>query len=164
MSEINTTNMKCIIEAIIFMSPRGVPLKKIEKQLHGVEKDLILCAIYDLVDDYNKRNTALKVIFENDNLEMITKQEYSKYNSFAVGKQLSKGELKTLALIAINAPQVEQCKIITKRPYDHLATLKELGLITVNKKGKKNMLSVTKKFDLLFNKKIKINNLKVDDL
>jgi segregation and condensation protein B len=151
----DTTDIKCIVEAIIFMSPRGVSLKKIEKQLPGVDKDLILCAIYDLIDDYDKRNTAIKILFEDDYIEMITKKEYFKYNSFAVGKQLSKGELKTLALIAINKPSVEQSKIVSKRPYDHLSTLKEIGLISVTKKGRKNMLSVTKKFDLLFNKKIK---------
>jgi chromosome segregation and condensation protein ScpB len=83
---------------------------------------------------------------------MILKPEYLKYSSFAISTKLSKGELSTLGLISLNSP-VEQNKIIKKRPYNHLNILKELDLIKVTKKGHKNILSTTKKFDILYNKK-----------
>ena len=105
-------------------------------------------------EEYEKRNSAIKIIIDDDSVEMLLKPEYAKYSLFAVGKQLTKSELKTLALIALNSP-VDQFKITKRRPNEHLPVLKELGLIQVYKKGRKNVLETTKKFEMLYNKKAK---------
>jgi len=146
--------IKNSIEAILFMSPRSIPIKKIEKSFPEVEKEVVNIILSDLIIEYENRNTAVRIVLENDNAEMLLKPEYAKYSLFAVGKQLTKSELKTLALIALNSP-VEQCKITKRRPNDHLPTLKELGLIQVTKKGRRNVLETTKKFEVLYNKKLK---------
>lgn len=146
--------IKNSIEAILFMSPRSIPIKKIEKSFPEVEKEVVNIILSDLIIEYENRNTAVRIVLENDNAEMLLKPEYAKYSLFAVGKQLTKSELKTLALIALNSP-VEQYKITKRRSNDHLLTLKELGLIQVTKKGRRNVLETTKKFDVLYNKKLK---------
>ncbi|MFA5745815.1 MAG: SMC-Scp complex subunit ScpB [archaeon] len=150
----NIEDIKCAIEAILFMSPRSIPIKKLEKSFPEADKETIKIIIADLLEEYEKRNTSIKIIVDEDSAEMLLKPEFAKYSLFAVGKQLTKSELNTLALIALNSP-VEQYKITKRRPIDHLPTLKELGLIQVYKKGRKNILETTKKFDVLYNKKIK---------
>jgi segregation and condensation protein B len=147
-------DIKCAIEAILFMSPRSIPIKKIEKSFSDVEKEVIRIILSDLKEEYEKRNTAIKIVIDGDSVEMLLKPDYAKFSVFATGKQLTKSELKTLALIALNSP-VEQCKITKRRPNEHLPTLKELGLIHVYKKGRRNVLETTKKFDILYNKKAK---------
>jgi len=147
-------DIKCAIEAILFMSPRSTPIKKIEKCFPEADKETIRIILADLIEEYEKRSTAVKIITDNDSVEMLLKPEFAKYSLFAVGKQLTKSELNTLALIALNSP-VEQYKITKRRPIDHLPTLKDLGLIQVYKKGRKNILETTKKFDVLYNKKVK---------
>jgi len=151
----NINEIKNSIEAILFMSPRGIPLKKIEKSFPEAEKEVIKIIVFDLIAEYESRNSPIKIVLENENIEMLLKPEYAKYSLFAVGKQLTKSELKTLALIALNSP-VEQNKITKRRPYEHLQILKELGLTQVIKKGRKNVLETTRKFDVLYNKKSKI--------
>jgi len=150
----NLEDIKCAIEAILFMSPRSVSLKKIEKSFPEADTDVIKIIISDLKEEYERRNSAIKIVIDDDNIEMLLKPEYAKFSVFAVGKQLTKSELKTLALIALNSP-VSQHKITNRRPYDHLPVLKELGLIQVYKKGRKNILETTKKFQMLYNKKTK---------
>jgi chromosome segregation and condensation protein ScpB len=152
---IDSDHIKCAIEAMLFMSPRSVSVSKIRKSLNNIDKDLLELEINELIKDYNKRTTALKIVYENKKVEMVLKQKYINYRCFALGKTLSKSELKTLALISLNSP-VYQSKITKRRPYDHLVTLKELDLIKVTKEGRKNVLSTTKKFNVLYNKKINI--------
>lgn len=153
--------IKSGIEAILFMSPKFISIKKVYKFFPEAEKEVIDIIISDLIIEYDNKNSSIKIIRDNENIEMLLKPEYSKYSVFAVGKQLTKSELNTLALIALNSP-VYQYKITKKRPTEHLNTLKDLGLIQIEKKGRRNLLSVTKKFNVLFNKKTKIENLNLN--
>lgn len=148
--------IKCAIEAILFMSPRSIQIRKIEKSFPEIDKEVIRIVLSDLKEAYEKKNSAIKIIIDGDSAEMLLKPEFAKYSVFATGKQLTKSELKTLALIALNSP-VYQYKITKRRPNEHLPVLKELGLIQVYKKGRKNVLETTKKFDVLYNKKAKLN-------
>jgi len=153
--ELNTSeDVKGAIEAILFMSPRSVTITKIQNSLGNINRDIIKLQIRELIKDYNKRNTCIQITYDNNKVEMLLKPKFMKYNCFAVGKVLTKSELKTLALISLNAP-VEQSKITKRRPYYHLNTLKDLDLIKVSKNGRKNVLNTTKKFNVLYNKKSK---------
>ncbi len=154
MVEKDSNYIKKAIEAILFMAPKSVHVKKIYSALPGLDRDVIDVCIQELIQEYNKKQTSISIIFENDKLEMVIKPEFQSFNIFATGTTLSKGQLKTLAYIALNAP-VPQSKIIEKRPYDHLAILKDLDLISVQKSGKKHILVTTKKFDVLFGNKFK---------
>ncbi len=153
--DVDYNNLKCSIEAIIFMSPRSISLAKICKSISNIDKNLVELQVFELINEYNKRNTSIKIVYDQKKVEMVLKPEFQKYSSFAISTKLSHGELKTLGLISLNSP-VEQSKITKKRPYNNLNILKELDLIKVTKKGHKNILSTTKKFNILYNKKHKI--------
>ncbi len=150
--EIDSVDIKCAIEAMLFMSPRSIKLSKIKKEFPKVDSEMIHLSVLDLVKEYNTKNRAIKVVFDNNKIEMVLKPKYHKYCKFATTKVLSQSELKTLAFISLNSP-VLQSKIVSKRPYVHLQTLKDLDLVKVTKNGRKNVLLTTKKFDILYNKK-----------
>lgn len=143
--------LRLSIECILFMSPKAVAIKKIYSALPNISKDLIDLEIDELINDYSKRKTSIEIIKDNNKLEMVIKPDFQPFNIFATGNTLSKSELKTLAYISLNSP-VEQAKITRKRPFEDLQILKDLDLISVEKKGRKNILHTTKKFTLLFKK------------
>ena len=140
---------------MLFMSPRGLSMSKIYKALPDTEKELVQIELAELVEEYNKRNGAIQIVVDNKKVEMVVKPEFSKFNIFAIGTKLKKSELKTLALISLNSP-VEQAEVTKKRPFNDLKLLKDLNLIAVTKRGRKNILSTTKKFNILFNGKAKL--------
>ncbi|MDD3178369.1 MAG: SMC-Scp complex subunit ScpB [Candidatus ainarchaeum sp.] len=144
--------LKQAIEAILFMSPKGVNIKTIYKALPNISSDLIDISVEELVEEYNKRKTSISILRDNKKIEMVVKPDFHSFNIFATGTILSKSELKTLAYISLNSP-IDQSKIIRKRPHEDLKILKDLDLITVEKNGRKNVLRITKKFNLLFKNK-----------
>jgi segregation and condensation protein B len=153
--ENNSKDIRCAIEAMLFMSPRSIKLSKIKKEFPNTDAEIITLSILELIKDYEKKNSAIEVVFDNNKIEMVLKPRYLKYCKFAISKVLTTGELKTLAIVSLNSP-VNQSKIVKQRPYDHIKILKDLDLIKVTKNGRKNVLSTTKKFDILYNKKINI--------
>lgn len=154
MDQTSSDYLKQAIEAILFLSPKSTSLSKIYKSFPNISKEIIDIQIDDLINDYKKRKTSLSIVLDNKRLEIVVKPEFHSFNIFATGTTLSKSELKTLAFISLNAP-VEQSKITKKRPFEDLKILKDLDLVNVEKKGRKNILIVTKKFHLLFKNKKK---------
>lgn len=154
MSSENSDYLKQAIEAILFLSPKTITISKIYSSFPNISKNIIDVVIDDLINDYNKRKTSLSIVKDNNKLEIVVKPEFHSFNIFATGTTLSKSELKTLAFISINSP-VEQSKILKKRPFEDLKILKDLDLVDIEKKGRKNILKTTKKFHLLFKKKKK---------
>lgn len=154
MNNNNSDYLKQAIEAILFLSPKKTKITKIYQSFPNISKNILDIQIDDLINDYNKRKTSLTIIKDNNSLEIVVKPEFHSFNIFATGTTLSKSELKTLAYISLNSP-VEQSKILKKRPFQDLKILKELTLIDVEKKGRKNILKTTKKFELLFKNKKK---------
>lgn len=146
--------IKNAIEAILFMSPKAVNRTKIYSTLKGLDKSQIDIAISDLINDYEKRNTSIQIVEDSKKLEMVIKPEYSSFNIFATGTNLTKPELKTLAYISLNQP-IAQSKITSKRPYEHIPKLIDLNLIETTKNKRKHILKTTKKFDVLFQSKFK---------
>jgi chromosome segregation and condensation protein ScpB len=149
LEKFDSNYLKGAIEAIIFMSPKSIGLKQIYKVLPGIPHDLIDIQIAELMHEYYKRNSGISIVKDGDNIEMVVKPEYSSFNVFSAGASLSKGELKTLAYISLNSP-VMQSKITGKRPYEHIQKLKDLNLVTVEKKGRRHVLVTTKKFEMLY--------------
>jgi chromosome segregation and condensation protein ScpB len=154
MNKTNSDYLKQAIEAILFLSPKSTPITKIYQSFPEISRDIINIQIDDLIEDYKKRKTSLSIIKDNNKLEIVVKPEFHSFNIFATGSTLSKSELKTLAYISLNSP-VEQGKILKKRAFEDLKMLKDLDLISVEKKGRKNILTTTKKFNLLFKNKKK---------
>ncbi len=139
--------MKEAIEAILFSSPEPISAEKIAKIL-GVERRLVEEEIEELAKEYRSRKTALEIIKLGKKYLMRVKPEYSKYVEEYLERDLPKGVLRTLAVIALKQPVKlsELAKIRGNKCYEHVRKLKELGFINVERKGKSTILTTTKLF------------------
>ncbi len=139
--------MKEIVEAILFSSPEPISAEKIAKTI-GVDKSEVEKAIEELAEDYKSRKTSIEVIKLGRKYLMRVKPEYSKYVEKFVERDLEKGVLRTLAVIALRQPikLSELAKIRGNKCYDHVKKLKDLGFIKVEKKGKSSIITTTQVF------------------
>lgn len=69
---------------------------------------------------------------------MRVKPEFSKYVEEYIERDLPKGVLRTLAVIALRQPikLSELAKVRGNKCYEHVKKLKELGFVNVERKGK----------------------------
>src|SRR6056297_307089 len=104
MNKESSDYLKQAIEAILFLSPKSTPISKIYKSLPNISKQDIDIQIEELIEDYKKRKTSISIIKDNKKLEMVVKPDFSSFNIFATGTELTKTELKTLAYISLNSP------------------------------------------------------------
>ncbi len=123
--------VKRIIEAILFISPKPVSIKKLE-EIIGEKKEVIEKAIEDLKKDYEEH--SFQIIEVGGGFSLYTKPEYSEYIK-KVSKdkktKLSKAAMETLAIIAYKQPisKAEISRIKKCSPEWTIKVLLEKGLI-----------------------------------
>ncbi|MET1123686.1 MAG: SMC-Scp complex subunit ScpB [Archaeoglobaceae archaeon] len=144
-------NVKLAVEAILFTSPDPLSAKEIAKIL-GESEEKILKAVEELVNDYLSRETALEVIKLGEKYLMRVKPEYAAYVEKLSEKDLDRGTLRTLAVIAVKQPITlsRLAKIRGNKCYEHVRKLKELGFVRAEKRGRSTILTTTKEFASYF--------------
>ena len=147
--------VKNLVEALLFSSPHPVSYSEMVKIVE-VDKEIIIQALQELRDEYEKREGALIIREINGKWQMVVKPEYGqelktkmKINS---AKTISRKALETLAIISLYQP-LTKTQIDLKRGVDSsqtIRTLLEKGLITVagqsNIPGKPLLYKTTDKF------------------
>lgn len=110
------TNIKSIIEALIFSSDRPLSVKEIkdlineEKAVTGVNADIksIESALAELVQKFESRDYSFRLQEVAGGYRFSTKKDFSlwlaKLNKEKLKRKLSQSALETLAIIAYNQP------------------------------------------------------------
>lgn len=148
-------NLKYIVEAILFSSPKPVALKTLGKKLEEHPPEKIEEAIRDLMNDYRTLQRSMEIAEVAGGYQMRTKPEYKEWVKRFVREKdvgLSKSTLETLSIIAYKQP-VTKKEIDTVRGVDCARALKlllEKRLIAIGGKnsdaGKKMVFKTTDKF------------------
>ncbi len=140
-----------IIEAILFSATEPLTISKIAKIAGKDAKDIEL-SLKELFEEYSKRDTSIEIIELNKKYIMRVKPEYSQYVERFVEKDLDRGSLRTLAVIALKQPIYlsKLAKIRGNKCYDHVKKLEEMGLIKAEKRGRTRILTTTKEFAKYF--------------
>jgi len=140
---------KSIIEAALFMSTSPMTVRALSK-LAGVNSwKIVQDKLKELQLEYEQRGSAIVISFEDGGYIMRLKPEYErKVSGLAKEAELSRGALKTLAVIAKNdvMKQSRLVKMIGSSVYDHVKELVEKEFITAEKQGRTKVLKTTKKF------------------
>lgn len=140
---------KSIIEAALFMSTSPMTVRALSK-LAGVNSwKIVQDKLKELQLEYEQRGSAIVISFEDGGYIMRLKPEYErKVSGLAKEAELSRGALKTLAVIAKNdvMKQSKLVKMIGSSVYDHVKELVEKEFITAEKQGRTRVLKTTKKF------------------
>jgi segregation and condensation protein B len=143
------------VEALLFSSTRPLSIDEISKILN-VEKEKTRIAIENLKKRYE--NSAIEIAETPEGFEMRIKPEYRKEASkVALGYDLSKGMIKTLALIIYKNPikQSEIVKIQGNRAYEYIEKLERKGLIKTKKIGRTKLVYLSENIEKYFGMSLK---------
>ena len=140
---------KRLLEALIFSSPRPVSEEEIKRA-----SGLVGVAIEKAVDEINSELSEhpFEIVRTGEGWEMRLKDEYMRIFYRFVEPELSKAELKTLAIIAAKG-EISVSEVLRIRggaASNHVKKLIRMGLVKREKKGKRIVLSVTEKFKKYF--------------
>lgn len=142
---------KKIVEAVLFSSTDALTPNKIAK-ISSINVEDVKLALKELVEEYNQRNSAIEIVNIGSRYLMRVKPEYYPYVERFVEKDLDKGSLRTLAVIAFKQPIMlsRLAKIRGNKCYEHVKKLKEMGLVKAERVGKSSILTTTKEFAIYF--------------
>jgi len=148
-----TLDAKSIIEAALFMSTSPITVRILSKLAGANSWKLVQEKLKELQQEYEARGSAIVISFEDGGYIMRLKQEYErKVSGLAKEAELSRGAIKTLAVIAKNdgIAQSKLVKMIGSAIYDHVKELVEKEFVTAEKKGRTKVLNTTRKFKEYF--------------
>lgn len=106
--------LKRIIEAILFVSPKPVTVKNLSRKLDNFSEQEIENAILELMDEYEKSKRAIEIVKVAGGYQMRTRVEFKEWVKRFVREkdvELTRSNLETLAIIAYKQP-------VTKREID----------------------------------------------
>jgi|Deesub1362A_J573_1020465.scaffolds.fasta_scaffold00292_30 segregation and condensation protein B len=147
----NLREIKKIVEAVLFSSSDPVSVTKISK-VTKIDAGHVQKVINLLIEEYSARESSIEIIELGSKYIMRVKPSYYPYVEKFMEKDLDRGTLRTLAVIALKQPILlsKLAKIRGNKCYGHVKKLEELGLIKGNKKGRSKLLSTTKQFSDYF--------------
>lgn len=143
------------VEALLFSSTKPLSIDEISKII-DVEKEKVRIAIENLKKRYE--NSAIEIAETPEGFEMRIKPEYRKEASkVALGYDLSKGMIKTLALVIYKNPikQSEIVKIQGNRAYEYVERLERKGLVKTKKIGKTKLVYLSENIEKYFGMSLK---------
>src|SRR3990167_2585062 len=137
------------IEAALFLAARFLSLKDLVL-LTDINPLMIKESIENLIQKYNREDSAIEIITKDDMWKMDVKKDYfGMINKFATGSsEFTKAEQETLAVIAYKQP-VKQSVIINIRgnkAYEHIKKFIEIGLVIPKRVGHTLELKLSDEF------------------
>lgn len=125
-----------IVEAALFSSSQPLRTSEIADRT-GLSKDVVRKSLIDLKRKYNEGEGAIEISRIGQSYIMKVKSEYSDEVLEFSDPQIPHDVLKTASLIAYHQPirQSELRTLVGGRVYDHVQTLKDLGLVIARRKG-----------------------------
>ena len=165
-------NPKHKVEAVLFTTGMFLSLEDISKLAGIGSMGYLKQVLEELKEEYNKREGAMEVVFENNRWKLNLKKEYMYITEQLLNDaELDKPTQETLAIIAYRQPAVQSdiINIRGNKAYDHIKKLKEESFVMTEKFGRTRLLKLTQKFYDYFDviedqlkEKLNVNSLALD--
>ena len=140
---------KSRLEAALFLSEEPLENKQIADILDLGSMGYVDMLIEEFQQDLESEERGLELVDTPEGYELKVKKDHLEHVShLAPHQDLNEGQLRTLSLIAYNAP-VEQTDIIDirgNRAYQHVKEMVKRGFISKEKDGRTAILDVTDHF------------------
>jgi segregation and condensation protein B len=147
------SSVKLKIEAILYLKGQALSMEKIAEYA-DCDRPTIEEGLIDLIADYSHRDSALEIVETNAGFAMRLRQEFAELVQKIVPADLGRGELKTLAAIALKNPiaQVDLVELRGSSAYQHIQELVAQGFVRKRRQsdGRSYWLNVTDKFHQYF--------------
>ncbi len=140
------------IEAALFVAGREITEKELSDLL-SISENEVKTHLKELRREYETRGSAIEIVKTGKGWAMQVKPEYLEISKkFRPELEISKGALKTLALIAHREPikQSEVIQIRGNHAYEHIKELSRMDFIKCEKMSRTKILRTTKKFNMYF--------------
>ena len=140
---------KSRLEAALFLSEEPISKEEIADILDLGSMGYVDMLLEEYMEDLENEHRGLELVETPDGYELKVKKQHLEHVShLAAHQDLNEGQLRTLSLIAYNAP-VEQTDIVEirgNRTYQHVKELVNRGFISKEKDGRTAILDVTDHF------------------
>jgi segregation and condensation protein B len=137
---------KAKLESALYLSEEPLERKEIADALNLGSIGYVDMLIQEFEEDLEEEHRGLELIHTEEGYELKVKNDHiDDVSHLAPHQDLNDGELRTLSLIAYNAP-VEQTNIIEirgNRAYQHVKELVSRGFVDKEKDGRTAILDVT---------------------
>lgn len=137
---------KARLEAALYLAENPLERKEIADALNLGSIGYVDMLIQEFEENLEEEHRGLELIHTEQGYELkVKKNHIDDVSHLAPHQDLNEGELRTLSLIAYNAP-VEQTNIIEirgNRAYQHVKELVSRGFIDKEKEGRTAILDVT---------------------
>lgn len=145
---------KARLEAALYLAEEPLERKEIADVLNLGSIGFVDMLIEEFIEELQTQDRGLEVIETNQGYELKVKNSHIEHvDHLAPHQDLNKGQLRTLSIIAYNAP-VEQTDIVEirgNRAYQHIKELVNRGFLNKEKDGRTAILSMTDFFLDYFN-------------
>jgi segregation and condensation protein B len=137
------------IEAVLYLKAGAVDIETISMTI-GCDREEIMPALIELINDYAHRETALEIVEDDRGYLLQLREEFRQLMEKTIPAQIGMGALRTLAAIALKG-KIAQNELVELRgsgAYDHVKELVEIGLIGKKRQSgnRSYLLQVTSKF------------------
>lgn len=140
---------KSRLEAALFLAEEPVDSNEIADILDLGSMGYVDMLIEEYKDELEEEHRGLELVETPEGYELKVKKHHLEHVShLAPHQDLNEGQLRTLSLIAYNAP-VEQTDIVEirgNRAYQHVKELVKRGFLSKEKDGRTAILDVTDHF------------------
>jgi len=140
---------KSRLEAALFLAEEAIDTEDIADILDLGSMGYVDMLIEEFEEDLDEEKRGLELVKTPQGYELKVKKDHLEHVShLAPHQDLNEGQLRTLSLIAYNAP-VEQTDIVEirgNRAYQHVKELVSRGFISKEKDGRTAILDVTDHF------------------
>jgi segregation and condensation protein B len=137
---------KAKLEAALYLAEEPIERKEIADIMNLGSIGYVDMLIQEFEEMLEEEHRGLEVIHTDQGYELKVKKDHiDEVSHLAPHQDLNSGELRTLSLIAYNAP-VEQANIIEirgNRAYQHVKELVSRGFVDKEKDGRTATLDVT---------------------
>ncbi|QKQ98609.1 SMC-Scp complex subunit ScpB [Candidatus Nanohaloarchaea archaeon] len=140
---------KARLEAALYLSEEPVDSKEIADVLNLGSMGYVDMLIDEFKEDLKDEHRGFELIETDAGYELKVKKDHLEHVShLAPHQDLNEGQLRTLSLIAYNAPleQADLVEIRGNRAYQHVKELVNRGFIEKEKDGRTAILDVTNFF------------------
>lgn len=137
---------KARLESALYLAEEPIEKDEIADVLDLGSIGFVDMLIEEFKEELETKDRGLEVIETNQGYELKVKNEHLEHvDHLAPHQDLNKGQLRTLSIIAYNAP-VEQTDIVEirgNRAYQHIKELVNRGFLDKEKDGRTAILSMT---------------------
>jgi len=121
-------DLRRLIEAVLFSSPKPLKLKTLFKRLDGYKDDDIKQALRELTEEYRNSDRSIEIVPVSGGYQMRTKVEYREWVKRFIKERnpgLTRPMLEALSLIAYKQP-ITKREIDTFRGVDSTRVIRQL--------------------------------------